>query len=75
MAAGKQNISHTKKRERAIDRESTTALYLLRAVSLGISIADMSNLSMGMIVDMYIERANDNYDYPQLATQEDIDRL
>lgn len=48
---------------------------MLRAVQLGIAVGDMENLSIGMIMDMLIERQNDDYDYPLMATQADIDRL
>ena len=48
---------------------------MLRAVQLGISIADLDRLSIGEVLDMLIERQNDDYDYPVLATQADIDRL
>ena len=48
---------------------------MLRAVQLGLSIADLEELSIGMVYDMLIEKQNDNYDYPVLATQADIDRL
>jgi hypothetical protein len=37
--------------------------------------ADLSELSIGMVQDIFIEKANDHYEYPILATQEDIDRL
>ncbi len=58
-----------------IDRQVNTALFLLRAVQCGISISDMDYLTIGMINDMFIEMKNDEYDYPLLATQEDIDNL
>lgn len=58
-----------------IDREVNTALFLLRVVQCGISISDMEYLSIGMINDMFIEMKNDEYDYPEIATQEDIDKL
>ena len=48
---------------------------MLRCVQLGLSIADLDQLSIGMVYDMLIEKQNDNYDYPVLATQADIDRL
>ncbi len=66
---------HSKKSERAIDREINTALFLLRALQCGVSIADCEYLSIGMINDMFIELGNDEYEYPTLATQADIDRL
>ena len=59
----------------AIDREINTAIFLLRAVQLGLSVADLDELSIGMVLDVLIERQNDSYDYPVLATQADIDRL
>lgn len=52
-----------------------TALFYLRAVQLGLSIGDLELLSVGMVYDMLIERQNDSFDYPVLATQADIDRL
>ena len=59
----------------AIDRDMNTALFLLRAVQLGLSIADLDYLSVGMVFDMFVEKQNDSYEYPVLATQADIDRL
>lgn len=52
-----------------------TALFMLRCTQCGISIRDLELLSIGMVNDMFIEKKNDEYDYPVLATQEDIDRL
>jgi len=37
--------------------------------------ADLEVLSVGMVLDMLIERSNDNYDYPLIATQADMDNL
>lgn len=42
---------------------------------MGLSMADLDLLSIGTVYDMIIERNNDDYDYPYLATQADIDRL
>lgn len=50
-------------------------MYLLRCKQIGLSIAELDMLSMGMINDVFIESANDEYEYPQLATAEDIARL
>ena len=49
----------------------STALSALRAVQLGLSNADMDSITMGMFSDMFTERANDDYNYPQIATTED----
>ncbi len=35
----------------------------------------MDYLTIGMINDMFIEMKNDEYDYPLIATQADIDNL
>ena len=66
---------HSNKSERAIDREINTALFLLRALQCGVSIADMEYLTIGMINDMFIEWKNDECEYDYIATQQDIDRL
>lgn len=51
----------------------TTALFMLRCVQIGISISDLDYLTIGMVDDMYIESANDDYNYPILADQDDFD--
>ena len=53
----------------------TTPLFLLRCVQLGLSMADLDMLSIGLINDMYSESRNDDYKYAELATQEDFDRF
>lgn len=50
-------------------------MFMLRCVQLGISIRDLDLLSIGLVNDMFIEKANDDYEYPYIATQEDIDAL
>lgn len=75
MEFGKQTNVKSKKKSREIDREMNTALFMLRCVQCGISISDLELLSIGMINDMFIELKNDEYEYPVLATQEDIDAL
>ena len=39
------------------------------------SIRDLEMLDYGMVLDMFTEAANDGYDYPQVATQDDFDRF
>ena len=75
MEHGKQTDVKGKKKDREIDREVNTALFMLRCVQVGISISDLELLSIGMVNDMFIEMKNDEYDYPVIATQADIDRL
>ena len=70
-----QNRYRRKKRSRPLDRPMTTPLFMLRAVQLGISIADLDLLTIGLVIDMYTELANDHQDYDEMATQEDMDRF
>lgn len=53
----------------------TTALYLLRCVQIGLSLADLDALDLGTILDMITEFGNDDFEYKQLATQDDFDRF
>ena len=53
----------------------TTPLFLLRCVELGVSIDDLDLLTIGLVTDMWTERANDGVKYRQLATQEDFDKF
>lgn len=48
---------------------------MLRCAQCGIAISDLCLLTVGMVNDMFIESKNDDYDYPVMATQEDIDKL
>ena len=75
MGRGKSELFKIKKKERKIDREINTAVFLKRAFSCGLSTADLRELSIGMVNDIFIESANDHYEYNQIATQEDMDRL
>lgn len=52
-----------------------TSLFLLRCLQCGLSIADLDLLTIGMVNDIFVELRNDDYDYPVMATQADIDRL
>jgi hypothetical protein len=53
-----------------------TALFLLRCVQLGLSIADLELLDIGVIFDMLTEAMNDQWDgWKQKATQADFDRF
>ncbi len=36
---------------------------------------DLDELTIGMVNDMFIESSNDNYDWKEIATQEDFDRF
>ena len=53
----------------------TTALFVLRAVQMGLRISDLDSLEYGFVIDMMTESANDDYNYRPLANQEDFDRF
>lgn len=52
-----------------------TAVYLLRAAQLGLSMNDLENMEEGLVVDMMTESVNDTAEYHQMASQEDMDRF
>lgn len=53
----------------------TTALFLLRCTEVGLSMADLDELTVGMVNDMFVEKSNDNYEWKEIASQEDFDRF
>ena len=55
--------------------QQTTAIFMLRCAELGLSREDLADMTMGMVYDMLIERANDHEQYSIRATQEDFDRF
>lgn len=76
MGRKPEDPEHVKKKERPIDRDQTTALYLLRCAELHIPMSDLELLDMGMVFDMMTERGNDSWDgWSQLATQDDFRRF
>ncbi len=72
--AGQQPLHRREqKKTNPVDRELTTALFLLRAAQLGIPIRDLELLTIGMVTDMLIEAGNDGAEYDMLPTQADFD--
>lgn len=53
----------------------STPLFILRAVQLGLSMADLEMLSIGLVNDLFIENSNDEFSYQQVATQDDFNRF
>lgn len=60
---------------RATVREPSGAVFMLRCAELGLSDEALGGMTMGMVTDMLIEKANDSEDYPYAATQSDIDEF
>lgn len=48
---------------------------MLRCAQLNLSDEALNGMTMGMVFDMYTEKANDHEEYPEIATQEDIARI
>lgn len=53
----------------------TTPLFLLRCVEIGISIVDLDLLTIGLVLDIWTEKSNDNVKYKKVAGQEEFDRF
>ena len=53
----------------------TTPLFLLRCLQIGMSLRDLELVTEGMVIDMANERANDDAEWDEEATQEDFDRF
>lgn len=52
-----------------------TPLFLLRCLQIGLAMSDLDQLSIGLVLDIFTEKQNDEVKYRQLATQEDFDRF
>ena len=57
------------------DRPYNTAVFLNRCLELGLHPSDLCLFEYGTILDMLIEKGNDNCEWNTLATQEDFDRF
>ena len=53
----------------------TTPLFLLRCAEIGISIADLDLLTIGLVIDIWTEKGNDEVKYRKVTTQEDFDKF
>lgn len=59
----------------------TTPLFLLRCLEVGLSMSDLELLTVGLVLDIWTERLNDDVKEPKSksdireATQEDFDKF
>ena len=57
----------------------TTPLVLLRCLEVGLSMSDLELLTVGLVLDIWTERLNDDVKEPKSdireATQEDFDKF
>ena len=57
------------------ERPMTTALFMLRCVQIGLSIADLDLLTIGSVNDMFLESQRDEYSWDLIAGQEQFDQF
>ena len=74
---GHQHQDHGagKKKLRKTERTMTTALFMLRCVQLGLSIADLELLTIGLVNEMFNESGRDKIKWREEASQNDMDRV
>lgn len=60
---------------RPTERRYTVGLYLNICKRLGLTFEDLERVDYGTVLDMMIEKSNDDYEYKELATQADFDRF
>lgn len=53
----------------------TAALFLLRCKEAGLTLAEMDELGIGFVFDLFIEKGNDSAEYDLMPTQDDFDRF
>lgn len=53
----------------------SVALFLLRCTEIGLSMNDLDLLTVGMVNDMFVEKSNDNYEWRELASQDDYNKF
>ena len=70
-----QDYGSRKKKLRKTERPMTTALFMLRCVQLGLDIADLDLLTIGLVNDMFNESSRDKIEWREEANQTDMDRI
>lgn len=75
MASEQHDHFQSKKKVRPTTRPETVGLFLLGAKTLGLSLEELNHIDMGMVYDMMIEKANNDYEWPYKATKDDIDKF
>ncbi len=51
----------------------TTPLFILRCLEVGLSMEDLDLLTIGMVLEIWIEKGNDSEKYAYVADQTDFD--
>lgn len=48
---------------------------MLRCKELGLTLDELEQIEYGLVLDMMIEKSNDEYKYPYKATQKDFNKF
>lgn len=72
MGIHTRDYINSKKKIKPTTRPFNTALFLLRCAELNLTLEMMGILTVGDVLDLLTEKANDAEKYPEIATQEDI---
>lgn len=62
-----KNNFNGKKKVAPRDREPNGAIFMLRCAELNLSIADLDDMTVGMVFDMITEKGNDHIKYDKKA--------
>ena len=57
------------------NKEMTTTLFFLRYVEIGIIIFELDLLTIGIVLDIWIEKLNDGVKYSKVADQVEFDKF
>ncbi|MBO6269015.1 MAG: hypothetical protein J6N19_07735 [Clostridium sp.] len=52
----------------------TTPLFLLRCLEIGLSMHDLDLLTIGMVLDIWTEKGNDDFKYGEKSTVRDAEQ-
>lgn len=53
----------------------TTPLFMLRCLQVGLRLDDLDSLDIGLVNDMFVEKANDQADWGVKPTQDMFDNF
>ena len=48
---------------------------MLRCKELGFTVMELEQISFGLVMDMMVEKSNDEFNYPYKASQDDFNRF
>ena len=72
MERQQENDIDAKKKIRATTRKNNGAIFMLRCAERGLTSQDLDDMTIGMVLDMLIEKGNDKEKYPFEGTSEDV---